>query len=266
MSDPAQPVSTGSAPPLHLVVLVPVYNEAALLRTAVERLQRCPPPSIHNVPMRRTIVLVDDGSTDGTTDIVRDLGTQAGISAHFHERNRGKGAALKTAIDAARALNPDAAIIHDADLEYDPADHEAVLRPILDARADAVIGSRFLGQTHRVLYYWHFVANTFITLCSNMLTNLNLTDIECCFKAFSRAALEKITIEEPRFGVEPELVARLARMRLPREDDPRRTRRARIYEVPVSYSGRTYEEGKKIGWRDGVRALWAIAKYNVVKR
>lgn len=247
----------------HLVVMVPVYNEVTLLEQSLDRLMATPTPTVRGVSMRRTIILVDDGSTDGTTQLVRTLGQRPGVLAVFHEHNRGKGSALRTALDQARTLSPDAAIIHDADLEYDPADHAAVLAPILDGRADAVIGSRFLGQTHRVLYYWHFLANTFITLCSNIMTNLNLTDIECCFKAFSRQTLEKITINEPRFGVEPELVAKLSKMRLPREESPARQRRARIFEVPVSYSGRTYEEGKKIGPRDGVRALWCILKYNL---
>ncbi|MDI1288528.1 MAG: glycosyltransferase family 2 protein, partial [bacterium] len=157
----------------------------------------------------------------------------------------------------------------DADLEYDPEDHEAMLRPILDGRADAVIGSRFLGQTHRVLYYWHAVANRLITTFSNMLTNLNLTDIECCLKAFRREVLEAVTIEEDRFGVEPELVAKLSGLHLRPTDSaaaqPSPLVPARIYEVPVSYSGRTYADGKKIGWRDGVHALTAIVKYNLFK-
>lgn len=258
-----------TAPPL-LAVVVPVYNEVGLVERAVRRILDTPPPTVTPQSperLRRVVVLVDDGSTDGTSAIVSRLGSETGVHAHLQSPNAGKGAAVRAGLTLARdTLGADVAIIHDADLEYDPADHDAVLRPILDGRADAVIGSRFLGQTHRVLYYWHYVANRTITLCSNMLTNLNLTDIECCLKAFSRPALERVRITEDRFGLEPELVARVARMRLPREDDPSRTRRARVYEVPVSYSGRTYEEGKKIGWRDGVAALVCIARYNLIDR
>lgn len=248
-----------------LAVVIPVYNERDTLHALVDRVLAVPPPACPGAgePCRRVLVLVDDGSSDGSADMVRALGEREGIEAAVHERNRGKGAALSTGFARALDLGADLAIVQDADLEYDPAEHGVVLRPILDGRADAVIGSRFIGQTHRVLYYWHSVANRFITTCSNMLTNLNLTDVECCYKAFRREVLERLTIEEPRFGVEPELVAKLSRLRI--SDAQGSTRSLRIYEVPVSYSGRTYAEGKKIGWRDGVRALWCILKYNILR-
>jgi glycosyltransferase involved in cell wall biosynthesis len=252
---------------MRLAVVIPVYNERATLRTQVERVMATPPPEIPGTGRRceRTVILVDDGSTDGSVDIVRELGERDGFDARLHERNRGKGSALSTGFARALELGADVVIVQDADLEYDPAEHEAVLRPILDGRADVVIGSRFIGQTHRVLYYWHSVANRLITTLSNMLTNLNLTDVECCFKAFRREVLAGITIEEPRFGVEPELVAKVARTRLPADGNGQGppTRQARVYEVPVSYAGRTYDEGKKITWRDGVSALRCILKYNL---
>lgn len=245
-----------------LGVLMPVFNEKALLPRAVDRLLATPPPLDQaGTPLERRVFLCDDGSTDGTTDLVRQLGARPGVRPLFHPANQGKGAALRTALHAAVAEGCDVVLIHDADLEYDPADHDAVLRPILDGRADAVIGSRFLGHTHRVLYYWHYLANTFITHASNMLTNLNLSDIECCSKAFTLDVARRLTIAENRFGVEPELVARLARLRLPGPDE--RLRPLRIYEVPVSYAGRTYDEGKKIGWRDGLSALRCIVKYGL---
>ena len=210
------------------------------------------------------MILVDDGSTDGSGQIVKELGERTGVVAVSHGINRGKGAALRTGLRTALDRAADAVIVHDADLEYDPADHEDALRPILAGRADAVIGSRFIGGTHRVLYYWHSIANRAITTFSNMLTNLNLTDIECCTKAMSREVVARITIEDDRFGVEPELVAKLAVMRLPVTDGQGGgDRPLRVYEVPVSYAGRTYAEGKKIGWKDSVRALVAIVKYNL---
>ncbi|MCU0689588.1 MAG: glycosyltransferase family 2 protein, partial [Phycisphaerales bacterium] len=217
---------------------------------------------------RRTLVLVDDGSTDGTREIVRDAAawsTEA-MTVHpiLHDRNRGKGAAIRTALTASIELGCTAMVIHDADLEYDPADHARLLAPILDGRADAVIGSRFLGDTHRVLYFWHSVANKFITLASNVMTNLNLTDIECCLKAFSRPVAQQLRLREDRFGIEPELIAKLARTRVGAESGQAPNTTARIYEVAVSYAGRTYTEGKKIGWRDGVSALRCIVVHNLV--
>ena len=209
-------------------------------------------------------MIVDDGSSDSTPALVRALGSRPDVIAHLHEHNQGKGAAVRTAWRAALDAGADILLIHDADLEYDPADHADVLWPIVDTRADAVIGTRFLGATHRVLYYWHAVANHLITTASNMLTNLNLTDIECCTKALARRAAERITIEEDRFGLEPEIVGKLARLRLPGPDGVDYP--ARVYEVPVSYAGRTYAEGKKITWRDGVSALRCILKYGLRSR
>lgn len=251
---------------MHLAVVIPVYNERDTLPALVDRVLAVAPPTMPGSEARctRTIVLIDDGSTDGSTELVREMGTREGFDARAHDRNRGKGAALSTGFTRALELGADLVIVQDADLEYDPAEHEAVLRPILDGRADVVIGSRFLGQTHRVLYYWHYLANKAITTLSNMLTNLNLTDVECCYKAFRREALARLTVREPRFGVEPELVAKVSRLRLAGDPaDPERLHPARIYEVPISYSGRTYEEGKKITWRDGVSALRCIVKYNL---
>ncbi|HZW08455.1 MAG TPA: glycosyltransferase family 2 protein [Phycisphaerales bacterium] len=248
-----------------LAVVIPVYNERGTLPALVERVLAAEAPAIPGSGARcdRRLILVDDGSTDGSDAVVRELGQRAGFIAVTHERNRGKGSAISSGFARAVEIGADLVIIQDADLEYDPAEHEAVLRPILDGRADVVIGSRFLGQTHRVLYYWHSVANKAITTFSNMCTNLNLTDVECCFKAFRRDVVSQLTIEEPRFGVEPELVAKVSRMRLPAE--PGRTRAVRIYEVPVSYAGRTYSEGKKITWRDGLSALRCIVKYNLLR-
>lgn len=243
---------------MRVAVVMPVFNEARTVREAIERVLRTPPPMRDGEAVDRFIVVVDDGSTDGSGEIVREMADGEGVVAMSHERNRGKGAALGTGFREALSRGAEVVIVQDADLEYTPADHAAVLAPILDGRADAVIGSRFLGQTHRVLYYWHSVANRGITLLSNMLTNLNLSDIECCFKAMTREVAERIRIEERRFGVEPEIVAKLARLRLGEG------RRLRIYEVPVNYAGRTYEEGKKIGWKDGVSAVRCIVRYNLL--
>ena len=230
-----------------VTVIVPVFDEAPTVDAAVEAILAAPLPE----GVERRVLCIDDGSRDGSGEILQRLmNRHDNVDLVRHTENRGKGAAIATGLAHASG---DIVMIHDADLEYDPADHVAVLEPILDGRADVVIGSRFLGQTHRVLYYWHFVANRFITLCSNLVTNLNLTDIECCTKAFRREVATHLTLREHRFGIEPEMVARFAKMRL-------EGRRLRIYEVPVSYSGRTYQEGKKIGWRDGVRALWVIGK------
>lgn len=254
-----------------LAIVMPVYNERERVRDAVDRVIECAPPE---APQRglfqpggaieRRVFLVDDGSSDGTRAIVEELGREGRVTAVFHPVNQGKGAALRTGINAAMQAGAAIVLIHDADLEYDPADHADVLKPILEGRADAVIGSRFLGSTHRVLYYWHYLANRFITTVCNMFTNLNLSDIECCTKAFTRAVGERLTIEENRFGVEPELIAKLARLRLPDEraaGGPMSSRPARVYEVAVSYAGRTYAEGKKITWKDGVSALRCIVRY-----
>ena len=229
-----------------LSVVIPVFNEAATVLEVVRR--------VDAVPIDKDILLVDDGSTDGTGELLRGaLAAEWAASPHIrvltHERNRGKGAALRTGFaQAAGSI----VLVQDADLEYDPAEYPALLAPILSGRADVVFGSRFVGgQPHRVLYFWHSVANRLLTLASNMLTNLNLTDMEACYKVFRREVLAKITIEEDGFGVEPELTAKVAAMR------------CRVFEVGVSYAGRTYEEGKKITWRDGVHALWCIAKYNL---
>lgn len=263
---------------MRYAVVIPVYNERELFPLLLERLLATPPVvSSNGEPLTREVVVVDDGSTDGTREYVSSLREKPGIHCVLHDRNHGKGAAVRTGFQTAIALGVDIVLIQDADLEYEPRDHARLLEPILDGRADAVFGSRFLGETHRVLYYWHAVANRLITQFSNMVTNLNLTDIECCLKAFSRRAAEQITIRENRFGVEPELIAKVARMRLPCGETAHdrnaqglttnlRYRRARVYEVGVSYAGRTYEEGKKITWRDGFSALRCIVKYGLFSR
>ena len=227
---------------LRLSVLIPVYNERETIDLIVEE--------VRATPIHKEIICVDDHSTDGTQQILETLLAQGKIDQLFrHPENRGKGAAIRQALSMSRG---DIVIVQDADLEYDPDDWPVVLEPILDGRADASFGSRFLGGPHRVLYYWHSVGNHWLTTYSNMLTNLNLTDMETCYKAIrgevARSLLPKLTAN--RFGFEPEITARLAKAD------------ARIFEVPISYSGRTYAEGKKIGWKDGIAAFWHITKFN----
>ncbi|MEW5926434.1 MAG: glycosyltransferase family 2 protein [Gemmatimonadota bacterium] len=225
-----------------LSVVIPAYNEAATVAQAVWR--------VRSVPVRCEVVVVDDGSTDGTRDILARLRDEGAVDVLvLHPRNRGKGAAVRTGIGHATG---DLIVIQDADLEYDPHDFPRLMEPLLDGRADAVFGSRFLGETHRVLYFWHRVGNGLLTLLSNMLTNVNLTDMETCYKMVRADLMKSLPLRCDRFGIEPELTARLAQSR------------ARIYEVPVSYDGRRYAEGKKIGWKDGVAALWHIARANLL--
>ena len=201
--------------------------------------------------LKKEIIVVDDCSTDGTREYLKRL-AGAGVICLFHDRNQGKGAALRTGF--ARAAG-DVVLVQDADLEYNPDEYPKLLRPIVDGRADVVLSSRFLaGDEHRVLYFWHSVANRTLTLLSNVFTNLNLTDMESGYKVFTRRVLKQIRIEEDRFGVEPEIVAKVASMQ------------CRIYEIGISYAGRTYEEGKKIRWTDGLRALWCIVKYSRARR
>ena len=225
-----------------LGVVIPVYNEEKTLHLIVEKVLARPEVA--------ELVIVNDCSKDGTWQTMQDLAkTDERIRIFTHEVNQGKGAALRTGFQHVKS---DIVIIQDADLEYDPDEYPKLLAPIIAGRADVVFGSRFLGSgMHRVLYFWHSVGNQFLTLMSNMFTNLNLTDMETCYKVFRREVLEKITIEENRFGFEPEITAKVAKLRVP------------IYEVSISYYGRTYEEGKKIGWRDGVRAIWCILKYSL---
>lgn len=245
---------------MRLAVVIPVYNERDVFPRSIARLDAAAPP--HG--LSRHLVVVDDGSTDGTADFVRALANRPDVTALALSPNRGKGAALREGFRAALESRADFIIVQDADLEYDPADHGAVLGPLVDGRADAVVGSRFLGQTHRVLYYWHSVANKVLTTLCNMATNLNLTDIECGTKAFTREVLAGLALKEDRFGIEPEIVARLARARCAGPDG--RPRRLRIFETPVSYWGRTYEEGKKIRPRDGAAALRCILQYGLLGR
>ena len=229
---------------MELSVIIPVYNEVGTLEEILRR--------VRAVDIPKEIILVDDGSTDGSRDLLESLGQEEDVHVFFHPENRGKGAAIRTGIEQAQR---DAGIIQDADLEYDPGEYPALLAPIADGKADVVYGSRFIGSgPHRVLYFWHMVGNQLLTLLSNMFTNLNLTDMETCYKMFRREVIQGIRIQENRFGFEPEITAKIARRNL------------RIYEIGVGYAGRTYDEGKKIGWRDGVRALWCILKYNVFDR
>jgi glycosyltransferase involved in cell wall biosynthesis len=228
-------------PEFRLSVVIPVYNELDTVGEVVARVRRC------GVPCE--IILVDDASTDGTRELLESWRDPPDLKILFHERNQGKGAALKTGFEQATG---DAVIVQDADLEYDPAEFRYLLQPIVQDEADAVFGSRFAGHSQRVLYFWHYVGNRVLTTLSNCFTNLNLTDMETCYKVFTRDTIRKVapTLREKRFGFEPEITAKVAS--LPG---------VRIYERPVSYSGRTYAEGKKITWRDGLRALWCILRY-----
>ena len=221
---------------MQVSVVIPVYNEVSTIREIVVRVQA--------VDLNKEIIIVDDGSTDGTRELLQEITlSHENVRVLYHDRNQGKGAALRTGFEAATG---DIVIIQDADLEYDPREYPVLLEPILDGRADIVYGSRFLGGPHRVLFFWHYLGNKFLTLLSNALTNLNLTDMETCYKVFRREVLSDIQLKSNRFGFEPEFTAKIAKKEF------------RIYETSISYSGRTYAEGKKIGWKDGVKAIFAI--------
>lgn len=225
---------------MKLSVIIPVYNEA---KTILEIIRR-----VREAPFEKEIIVVDDCSTDGTADLLRE--NPEGIQVLFHERNQGKGAAIRTAIPN---ITGDIVIIQDADLEYHPSEYPKLIGPILDGVADVVYGSRFQGGTHRVLYFWHSVGNKMITTLSNMLTDLNLSDMETGYKVFRSEVLKKIRIESNRFGFEPEITAKVAKMG------------CRVYEVPISYWGRDYSEGKKISWKDGLAAIYWILKFNLLR-
>lgn len=225
-----------------LSVVIPCYNERATIEALLQR--------VGEVPLSLEVIVVDDGSSDGTRDVLPDLESRGLIDRLvMHERNQGKGAALRTGF---REATGDVVVVQDADLEYDPIELPRLLQPILGGKADAVYGSRFLGGPHRVLLFWHSVGNRLLTLLSNMFTDVNLTDMETCYKMVRRDLLQSLHLSAERFGIEPELTARLAQAG------------ARIYEMPISYHGRSYAEGKKIGWKDGVSAIWSIFKFNLL--
>ncbi len=230
---------------MKLSVIIPVYNEVATIRAVIESVRAAP-------PYEREIIVVDDASTDGTRELLKGELESLVDQVLLQERNLGKGAALRRGFAAATG---EVVVVQDADLEYDPQNLTALLEPILSGKADVVFGSRFMGgQPHRVVYFWHMVGNRFLTLVSNMFTNLNLTDMETCYKAFHRDVLRRVVLKEDRFGFEPEITAKVARLG------------CRIYEIGISYHGRTYAEGKKIAWRDGIRAFYAICKIQSLPR
>ena len=222
-------------------ILIPVFNEVKTIEAIIARVR-----AADTTGLTKEIILVDDASTDGSAEILKRFSNAVDLKCFSHPVNRGKGAAIRTCLEHASG---EILLIQDADLEYDPADYPKLLKPILDGRADVVYGSRFTGGTHRVLLFWHYLANRFLTLLSNLLCNLNLTDMETCYKVFRRECVQDLKLTAERFGIEPELTAKLAR------------RHYRFYETDINYAGRDYSEGKKIGWKDGCAALWFIFRY-----
>lgn len=228
---------------MKLSIVIPIYNEKNTIEKVIHRVQSV------EVGLEKEIIIVDDGSEDGTRQILEKL-NHPNLKIFFHTKNQGKGAALRTGFSKAAG---DIVLVQDADLEYNPREYPRLLEPILDGRADAVYGSRFLGGPHRVLLFWHYIGNKFLTTLSNMFSNLNLTDMETCYKVFRKEIIDKINLESKRFGFEPEITIKLAKIK------------CRIYEVPISYSGRDYSEGKKINWKDGVAAIFHLFRYRFFK-